>query len=69
MAKRPVRRVHALLGLVDGCIVLGAFAITFSAFRRFDAAGVVVNSLGAAVIGVGAMSIEGLWLERVIAVR
>ena len=67
--RRAIRRRRAVLGLVDGAVIFGAFAITFAGFRRFDAVGVVLNSLGAALIGVVAMHVEGLWLERVIAIR
>ena len=69
MPSRPIRRARAVLGSVDACVMFIAFSITFSAFRRFDAEGVALNSLGAALIGVVAMSVEGLWLERVIVVR
>jgi len=56
MPSRPIRRARAVLGSVDACVMFIAFSITFSAFRRFDAEGVALNSLGAALIGVVAMS-------------
>ena len=67
--RRRTRRDRVVLAVVDGVLMFGAFAIVFAAFGRFDAQGVVLNSLGAAAIGLVAMHVEGLWLERVIAVR
>ncbi|CAN5766487.1 MAG: sugar transferase [Ilumatobacteraceae bacterium] len=69
MKPRPGRRRRVVLALVDGLLIFGAFAVTFASFRRFDGDGVLFNSLGAAAIGMVAMYVEGLWVERVIAVR
>ena len=67
--RRRTRRDRVVLAVVDGVLIFAAFAIVFAAFGRFDAMGVVLNSLGAAAIGLLAMHVEGLWLERIIAVR
>ncbi len=67
--RRDKRRDRVVLAFVDGVLMFGAFAIVFAAFGRFDAVGVVLNALGAAAIGLVAMHVEGLWLDRVIAVR
>jgi exopolysaccharide biosynthesis polyprenyl glycosylphosphotransferase len=67
--RRRIRRDRVVLAVVDGVLMFAAFAVVFAAFGRFDAMGVVLNSLGAAAIGLLAMHVEGLWLERIIAVR